>query len=160
MNHYFPLQTLDFGVLSCEPRLASHKGQSWLVTWQVHLIGWSHTWTTALECETQMVSHVSQVSSHNTLNPVYSVTTVCHQVRCMHWGHPIPFNAANSLSNYHTIVCMGDLLYELIWTKSTNMPSLCVQSGIHRCVHWRVIAVLTQNPTILMFVDINEAPKL
>ena len=29
-----------------------------------------------------------------------------------------------------------------------------------RYIHWRVIVVFTQNPTFLMFVDINEAPKL
>ena len=34
-----------------------------------------------------------------------------------------------------------------------------VQFGTHKYVHWRIIAALTQNPAVLMFVDINEAPK-
>ena len=35
-----------------------------------------------------------------------------------------------------------------------------VQSGTHRQFHWRIIAVLTQTPTVLMFVDIAGAPKI
>ena len=41
-----------------------------------------------------------------------------------------------------------------------NMLSLYVQSGIHMQDHWLVIVVTRYNPTVLMFVDINEAPKL
>ena len=35
-----------------------------------------------------------------------------------------------------------------------------MQSGTHKNIYWRIIAVLTQSPTILMFVDITGAPKL
>ena len=35
-----------------------------------------------------------------------------------------------------------------------------VRSGTHRHFHWRLIAVLTQSPTVLIFVDITITPKL
>ena len=35
----------------------------------------------------------------NTLNPIYSFATVCHQVRCMYWRHFSVFHRAMSLSN-------------------------------------------------------------
>ena len=35
-----------------------------------------------------------------------------------------------------------------------------VQSGTHKYVHRRVIAFQTQDPTVLMFEDINKVPKL
>ena len=41
-----------------------------------------------------------------------------------------------------------------------NMLVLYVQSGIHMHDHWLVIVVIRYNPTVLMFADINEAPKL
>ena len=40
------------------------------------------------------------------------------------------------------------------------MLSVYAQSGTHRRFHWRIITILTQNPTVLMFVDITGAPKL
>ena len=41
-----------------------------------------------------------------------------------------------------------------------NMVSVYGQSGIHMHVHSQVILVIRYNPTVLVFVDINEAPKL
>ena len=38
--------------------------------------------------------------------------------------------------------------------------SMYVQSGTHKRFNWRIIAVLTQNPIVLMCVDITDAPKL
>ena len=35
--------------------------------------------------------------SGNYANPVYSVATICHQVRCLRWGHPSLFHTATSL---------------------------------------------------------------
>ena len=78
----------------------------------------------------------------------------------MHWGYPSLIHTASSLLNGYEMVCKGDLLYRLIEIKFTNMLSMYVQSGTHRYVHWRVIAVLMQNRTVLMFLDVNEAPKL
>ena len=34
---------------------------------------------------------------HNYANPVYGVATICHQVRCLRWGHPSLFHTATSL---------------------------------------------------------------
>ena len=47
-----------------------------------------------------------------------------------------------------------------IWMKFISMRSMYKQSGTHRHFHWRIVAVLTQNPTVLLFVDITGAPKL
>ena len=44
--------------------------------------------------------------------------------------------------------------------KFINILSVYVQPGVHRRFQWRPIAVLRENPTVLMFVDINNAPKL
>ena len=41
-----------------------------------------------------------------------------------------------------------------------SMLSMYVQSGTHRHFHRRIIAVITQNPAVLMFVDNTGAPKL
>ena len=69
-------------------------------------------------------------------------------------GHLSLFHAATSLSNWYEMACMGDISYRLIWMKFLSMLSMCVQSGRHRHCHWGIIAVLSQNSTVLMFVDI------
>ena len=48
----------------------------------------------------------------------------------------------------------------------THLGKICehafmyVRSGTHMHFHRRIIVVLTQNPTVLMFLDITGAPKL
>ena len=37
-------------------------------------------------------------SAYNYANPVYGVATICHQVRCLCWGHPILLHTATSLN--------------------------------------------------------------
>ena len=37
------------------------------------------------------------IDATNYANPVYGVATICHQVRCLRWGHPSPFHTATSL---------------------------------------------------------------
>ena len=58
------------------------------------------------------------------------------------------------------MACTANVLHRLIWVRFMSMLSMYVQSGTHRHFHWRIIAVLTQNPTVLMFVDNTGAPKL
>ena len=58
------------------------------------------------------------------------------------------------------MACMANILNRLICVKFISMLSMYVQFGTHRHFHWRIIVVLTQNPTVLMFVDITGAPKL
>ena len=66
-------------------------------------------------------------------NPsIYGAATNCHQVCCMHWGHPSLFHAYTSLKSllsWYKIVCMGDVLYRFIWIKSISMLSMHVQSA-------------------------------
>ena len=56
------------------------------------------------------------------------------------------------------------LAWQLYYTNSfgSNLWTcfLCMCNLGHRHFHWRIIVVLTQNPTVLMLVDITGAPKL
>ena len=72
-------------------------------------------------------------------------------------GHPSLFHTAIFHLNWYKMACMANILYRVIWEKCMSMLSMYVQSGMHRHFHWKVIAVLTQNPTVLMFVDVTGA---
>ena len=80
---------------------------------------------------------------YNYANPVYGVATICHQVRCLRWGHPSLFHTATSLLIWYKIFCMRDISYRITWMKFIYMLSVYAQSGTHRCVNWWIIAVLT-----------------
>ena len=54
---------------------------------------------------------------------------------------------------------MANISNRLICVKFISMLSMYVQFGTHRHFHWRIIVVLTQNPTVLMFVDITSTPQ-
>ena len=75
----------------------------------------------------------------------------------MRWGLPSLFYAATPLINWYKMACMRDILYRLIWMKFISMLSMYVQSGGTHS-HWRIM-VLTQSPTVLIFVDITSAPN-
>ena len=79
----------------------------------------------------------------NYANPVYGVATICHQVRCLRWGHPSLFHTATPLLILHKMFCMRDISYRLTWMKFINMLSVYAQSGTHKHVNWLIIAVLT-----------------
>ena len=99
-------------------------------------------------------------ATHNYANPVYGVVTVCHQVRCLRWGHPSLFHTTTSLLNWYKMLCVRDISYRLIWMEFINMFSVYAQSETHRRFNWWIIAVLTYNPSVLMRVKITDAPKL
>ena len=40
----------------------------------------------------------------NYANPVYGVATICHQVRCLRWGHPSLFYTATSLLIFYCLI--------------------------------------------------------
>ena len=44
----------------------------------------------------------------NYANPVYCVSTICHQVLCLRWGHPSLFHTATYLFIWYKIFRMGD----------------------------------------------------
>ena len=54
---------------------------------------------------------------------------------------------------------MRNISYRFIRMKFINMLSVYVQSGTHRRFNWWIIAVLTQNPSVLISVEITDAPK-
>ena len=76
-------------------------------------------------------------------SPVYVVATICHQVRCLRWGHPSLFHTATALLIWYKMLRMRDISYRLIWMKFINMLSVCAQTGTHRRFNWWSIAVLT-----------------
>ena len=80
---------------------------------------------------------------HNYANPVYCVATICHQVRCLRWGHPSLFHTATPLLILYKMFCMRDISYRLTWMKCINMLSVYAQYGMHMRVNWWIIAVLT-----------------
>ena len=79
----------------------------------------------------------------NYANPVYGVATICHQVRCLRWGHPSLFHTTASLLIWYKMFYMRNISYILTWMKFINMLSVFAQAGIHGCVNWLIIAVLT-----------------
>ena len=98
--------------------------------------------------------------SQNYVNPLCCVATVCHQVRCMYWGHLGHFHRAISHLKWYKIVCMGYLACTFSQMKSINMFSMFLQSGVPRHFLWRFIAVWTYNLTVFMFMNVNVDPKL
>ena len=97
---------------------------------------------------------------HNYGNPVYGVAIICHQVRWLHWGHPSLFHAATFLLVWYKMFCVRDISSRLIWMAFINMFSVYAQSGTHGRFDWQIIVVLTYNPSVLMSVEITDAPKL
>ena len=96
----------------------------------------------------------------NYANPVYGVSTIYHQVRCLSWGHSSLFHTATSFFIWYKMFRVRDISYRLIWMKFINMLSVYAQSGTHRGFNWWIIAVLTENPSVLMPAEITDAPKL
>ena len=41
-----------------------------------------------------------------------------------------------------------------------NMFSVYAQFGTHSRFNWKIIVVLIYNPSVLMYVEITDAPKL
>ena len=82
------------------------------------------------------------ILSDNYANPVYNVSTICHQVCCLRWGHPSLFHTATSLFIWYKMFRMRDISYRLIWMKFINMLSVFAQCGTHRHFNWWIIAVL------------------
>ena len=103
----------------------------------------------------------TELGGTNSLNAICCVATVCHQVRCMYWGHLGHCYRALSHLKWYKIVCMRYLACTFSQMKSItgNMFSMYLQSGVPRYFFWRFIAV-TQNLTVFMFMYVNVDPKL
>ena len=85
----------------------------------------------------------SKEVQRNYANSVYGVANICHQVRCLRWGHPSLFHTATSLWIWYKMSCMRNMSSRLIWMESINMLSVYPQYGTHGCFNWRMTAVLT-----------------
>ena len=83
------------------------------------------------------------LSTINYANLVYGVSTICHQVRCLRWGHPSFFHTATSLFILYKMFRMREIPYRLRWVEFINMLSVYAQSGTQRHFNWWLIAVLT-----------------
>ena len=89
----------------------------------------------------------------NYANPVYSVSTICHQVRCLRRGGGGGGGGGGgilvSLSYSHVFFIwyktfrMRDISCGFIWMEFINMLSVYTQSGTHRRFDWWIMAVLT-----------------
>ena len=68
----------------------------------------------------------------NTVNPVCSVATVCHRVRCVYCGHLSYSRGGMSLSNWYKIILMGDLAYvrDVCMHEDMYMRNLAPETGI------------------------------
>ena len=75
---------------------------------------------------------LKHIPTSNYANPVYSVATICHQVRCLRWGHPSLFHTATSLLIWYKMFCMRDIPYRRIWMKFINKLSVYAQSGTNK----------------------------
>ena len=89
------------------------------------------------------VDRIIMSNCFNYADPVYGVATICHQVRCLCWGHPSLFHTATSFLIWYKMFCMRYISYRLIWMKCINMLSVYAQSGTHKRFNWWIIAVLT-----------------
>ena len=104
------------------------------------------------------------------VGPVATITRyLSSHIWCCHYlppgslltlGHPNPFHIATSLLIWYKMFCMRDISYRLIWMKFISMLSVYANSGTHRRFDWWMIASFTQNPSVLMCVEITDAPKL
>ena len=88
----------------------------------------------------------------NYVNPVCCVATVCHQVRCMHWGHLGHFHRAISHLKSYKIVCMRYLACTFSHMKSIDKFSMFLQSGVSRHFLWRFIAVWIEPHCVHVYV--------
>ena len=97
---------------------------------------------------------------YNYVNPIYCVATVCHQVRCMYWGHLGHFHRAISYLKWYKIVCMRCLACTFSQMKSINMFFMFSQSGVPKHFRWRFFAVWIYNLTVVMSMHVNIDLKL
>ena len=96
----------------------------------------------------------------NYINLICWVATICHQVRCMYWGHLGNFHRAISHLRWYKIVCIRYLACTFSQMKSINMFSMFLQSGVPRHYLWRFIAVWIYNLTVFMFMYVDVDLKL
>ena len=134
------------------PSLGRHIYHRCVSLYAEHTIIGPHLWPTYGDSYTRIAlvgsTYISQMRqslcwAYNYADPVYGVATICHQVRCLRWGHPRLFDTATSLLIWYKMFCMRDISYRPTWMKFINMLSVYTQSGTHRRVNWWIIAVLT-----------------
>ena len=126
----------------CRQATSHYLSQCWLRSPTPYGIN-QPQWTELILLVVWWVINASQLIWGNYANPVYGVAIICHQVRCLRWGHQSLFHTVISLLIWYEMFCMRDISYRLIWMKFINMLSVYAQSGTHRHFHWWIIAVST-----------------
>ena len=74
-------------------------------------------------CMREKNSH-DEKQCHNYVSPACCVATVCHQVRCVYWGHLGHFHRAISHLKWYRIVCMRYLACTFSQMKFINIFSM------------------------------------
>ena len=93
----------------------------------------------------------------NSHNPVCNVATICCQICCMYWSTPL--NAC--LFKIDIDYLMGDILYRFIRIKYANTLPMDVQPmGTRHCHSRLLFEALIQDPTVSIFMDIEDAPQI
>ena len=93
--------------------------------------------------------------TQNYANPIYGVAIICHQIRCLCWGHPSLFHTARSLLIWYKMFCMRDISYRLIYVKFINMLSMYAKSGMHR---YLIDELLWYEHRTLLFWCVRRSP--
>ena len=73
--------------------------------------------------------------------------------------HSVEICFVTSLHNLYKMACMTNILYRLILGEIYEYAFYVWAIWDTQTFNWRIIAALTQNHTVLMFVDITGAPK-
>ena len=97
----------------------------------------------------------------NMPNPICGVATICHRFAPCHALGASEFISCSQLSLIQNVLRVRFIIQNYL-NKIYEHCFRCVCNLGHTGMFFEglIIAVLTQNPTVLMFVDINEALKL
>ena len=100
--------TKGFSFGSCET-----SQNLWFLWKYVLNIGLVPSWWWTIDLTHWTLGNASVVLNYT--NPLYGVSTIWHQVRCLRWGHPGLFYTATSLFIWYKMFCLRDISYRLIW---------------------------------------------
>ena len=97
----------------------------------------------------------------NYVNPICCVATLCHQVRCMYWGHWGHFHRAISHLKWYKIAYMIYLPCILCQMKSIDMFSMFFAIWSSQTFSLEIYCgYIIYNLTVFMFMHVNVDLKL
>ena len=93
--------------------------------WWLSACGRFVSHTKEIEHKCQMTAH-GRVPHPNYVDPECCIATVCHQVRCMYWGHLGHFHRAISHLKWHKLFVWDISSVHLVrWNLLTCFPCIC-----------------------------------